>query len=79
MALKPIAVAIAAALAAASTRLASAPAEPVTADPRAGMYALSRSGTSPIYLSWLQPSGERDYQLLFAKLQSDARWSRCRV
>ena len=79
MALRPITLAIAGAVAAISTPSVSAPAASVSDDPGAGMYALSRSDTARVYLSWLQPVDKREYRLLFAKLQPDGPWSRPRV
>jgi hypothetical protein len=79
MALRQITLATAAIVAAASTLIVTAPPASVSDDSRAGMYALSRSDTAPVYLSWLQPVDNREYQLLFAKLQPNGGWSRPRV
>jgi hypothetical protein len=75
MALNSFVVILAGALMGPSVTLPSARPVAVSEDPGAGMYCLSRSEGAPVYLSWLQPRGERAYRLLFASLQPDGRWS----
>ena len=45
----------------------------------AGMYCLSRSGATPVYLSWLQPQPVSGVELLFSRLEATGRWSNPRV
>lgn len=47
---------------------------PAAAD--AGMYSLSRLESGPIYLSWLEPRGKHEHQLLFSEFdKSKKSWA----
>ncbi|MGE3410945.1 MAG: sialidase family protein [Dehalococcoidia bacterium] len=61
---------------AAATVRSAGPVEPLStpAGPGSGMYSLATGGDGRVYLSWLEPAGDKTHALRFARLDGGA-WS----